>query len=79
MAVVTAQCGTLRVVVRSLLFVLAAVVAAVIGAVIAVVIPAVIGAVIAMLLFCRSYWLILSGADAIISVRPYFNVLGLLE
>jgi hypothetical protein len=71
MAVVTARRGTLRVVVRPLLFVLAAVIAAIIAAVIA--------AVIAMLLFRRSCWLVLSGADALISVRPYFNVLGLFE
>jgi hypothetical protein len=50
MAVVTARRGTLRVVVRPLLFVLAAVIAA----------------IIAMLLLLRSCWLVLSSADVLI-------------
>jgi hypothetical protein len=66
-AVVTARRGTLPVVVRPLLFVLAAVIAAIIAAVI--VVP----------LFRRSCCLVLSGAGALVGVRPYLDVLGFLK
>jgi hypothetical protein len=73
--VVTARRGwrvTLRwrIVVRPLPFVFAAVVAT---------IAAVIAAVICVLLFRRNCRLVLSGAGALVVVRPYFDVLCFLE
>jgi hypothetical protein len=61
-------------VVRPLPFVFAAVVAT-----IAAVIAAIIAAVICVLLFRRRCRLVLSGAGALVAVRPYLDVLGFLK